>query len=451
MKTPELLMTAGRLNGRRFQVPEGGLRLGRSSANDISIPDEGLSRNHCLIERSGENALRVIDLGSANGTYVNGEAVGNDAVTLVVGDVIEAGENALEVVGDKPAPKPDSPKPPVANPAVPEGPVDLGLAPAPAAAAAPAAPRRKFANVLWALTVVIVGAAIGLILWSDGKPGVSEPKAVEAAETRAPGLAALSYEKVEADATRVFRYHMTIEGDRLRVRYDDVPGADRHVDKSGTLGDEARARLVEILSSPEFEKLDAHYSGMSAANENALTSWRIHAVFGDRVKDVLVENVVEPEAFRDVREALEAFSRNELGIWAIQYSKEKLVELSATAERSGDAKWDEREVEYGNLSDCIRSYREAMVNLETVNPKPEGYAALREKLRRAEEALAAKYRDQAFVAEKAVSLGDWEQARRELRTLCDLVPDRADPRHATANAKLLDVENRLKTKGGKGK
>ena len=72
MKRPELLITNGAFADRRFVVGEAGLRLGRSSSNDIHIPDEELSRNHCLFEPSGEDGIRVTDLASANGTEVNG-------------------------------------------------------------------------------------------------------------------------------------------------------------------------------------------------------------------------------------------------------------------------------------------------------------------------------------------------------------------------------------------
>ena len=49
-KQLELLVTEGPLKGRRFAVPDEGLRLGRSSSCEISIPDPALSRNHCLLE-----------------------------------------------------------------------------------------------------------------------------------------------------------------------------------------------------------------------------------------------------------------------------------------------------------------------------------------------------------------------------------------------------------------
>ena len=82
---PEILVAQGPLKGRRFTVEATGLRLGRSSTCEISIPDPSLSRNHCLFEvRDGQ--LWVTDLASANGTLVNGEPLGADSKTLQPGD-----------------------------------------------------------------------------------------------------------------------------------------------------------------------------------------------------------------------------------------------------------------------------------------------------------------------------------------------------------------------------
>jgi len=237
----------------------------------------------------------------------------------------------------------------------------------------------------------------------------------------------------------------------LKVSYDDVPDANRHVDKSAKLSDGARARIAEILDAREWDGLDDVYSGSSAMDENALKSWRIKVVRSGRVKEVLVENTQEPDAFRDIREALETFSRNELGIWAIQYSREKLLELSEESARNGDAKWNERDVEYGNLSASVDAYREAAYYLDTVNPKPESYARIKERLERSVSELDRRYREQRFLADKAINLSDWETAKAELRVLCDMVPNKNDDRHAEANAKLVDVENRIKKakKGGR--
>ena len=51
--------------------PKNSLTLGRSIRCDISIPDESLSRSHCLIEYSNGNFF-ITDLGSANGVHIDG-------------------------------------------------------------------------------------------------------------------------------------------------------------------------------------------------------------------------------------------------------------------------------------------------------------------------------------------------------------------------------------------
>ena len=66
----EIHVTEGPLKGRNFAVSAEGLRLGRLSACEISIPDPALSRTHCLFE-AHDDALWVTDLASANGTVVN--------------------------------------------------------------------------------------------------------------------------------------------------------------------------------------------------------------------------------------------------------------------------------------------------------------------------------------------------------------------------------------------
>ncbi len=446
-KRLELMVTSGERSGQRYAVPDAGLRLGRSSSNDVFIPDEELSRNHCLFECDGESGVRVMDLASANGTYVNGEALDAAPRVLKAGDEIAVGGTTLKVVGEEPV----SASAPVAG-----GAVDLGLGTAVAkrsdgASASGRAPagRRSLAGILWIVAAVLILAAIVLVLSLPSKPAESF---VRVADAPRPQLSSLIYEKVEADATRIFRYCMTIDADgELRVSYDDIPEADRHVNKSGRLNDRARARVLEILDTKGWDELDEAYTGPSASDENALKSWRIRTVRGARVRDVLVENVPEPEAFKQVREALETFSRNELGIWAIQYSRERLLELSAESAKIGAAKWEEREVEYGNLSAAVDAYREALYYLETVNPKPESHAGLKESLDRAVADLEARYKEQRFRADRAINLSDWETARTELRILCDLVPNKNDPRHDEANAKLVDVENRMKKarKGGR--
>src|SRR5579863_6342105 len=70
------------------------ISLGRSKDAELSFPeDSGLSRQHLAIERDGDG-WALLDLGSKNGTMLNGAKV-NGRVSLKSGDRITAGHLIL--------------------------------------------------------------------------------------------------------------------------------------------------------------------------------------------------------------------------------------------------------------------------------------------------------------------------------------------------------------------
>lgn len=60
---------------RAIDLASARVTLGRESRNDITIPDINVSRTHAEISLSPQGAWVITDLGSTNGTYVNGRAV----------------------------------------------------------------------------------------------------------------------------------------------------------------------------------------------------------------------------------------------------------------------------------------------------------------------------------------------------------------------------------------
>ena len=70
------------------------LTIGRSSRNDICISDPFASRLHAEIRRENEQVL-LVDNGSANGTFVNGQRV-TGSLRLSVGDIVRIGETEIE-------------------------------------------------------------------------------------------------------------------------------------------------------------------------------------------------------------------------------------------------------------------------------------------------------------------------------------------------------------------
>ena len=102
----ELIVREGQQPGRTFQVERGDHKtIGRAPDCDIRLPDQGVSRRHCTIENLGRE-IQVIDLDSANGTYVNGKLV--EVAPLRPGDQLAVGPTVLECREIKPQSNLDS-------------------------------------------------------------------------------------------------------------------------------------------------------------------------------------------------------------------------------------------------------------------------------------------------------------------------------------------------------
>ncbi|MBX3471647.1 MAG: FHA domain-containing protein [Planctomycetes bacterium] len=73
-----------------FELPGDRVRIGRHPDNEVQIDSMAVSRHHCLLERAGEGWV-VEDLGSNNGTLVNGAAI-RQRTPVREGDVLSIGK-----------------------------------------------------------------------------------------------------------------------------------------------------------------------------------------------------------------------------------------------------------------------------------------------------------------------------------------------------------------------
>jgi hypothetical protein len=72
--------------------------VGRAASNAVRIDDSSVSRMHCSLALRSNGDVVAADLGSSNGTYVNGELLaGQEARPLKQGDVIGVGDFKLTV------------------------------------------------------------------------------------------------------------------------------------------------------------------------------------------------------------------------------------------------------------------------------------------------------------------------------------------------------------------
>lgn len=81
------------LDGRRLIVGSGGVTLGRSRQCDVTVEDPNVSRTHAEIRPRGDSWV-VTDLGSTNGSRLNGRPLAEPAV-LKPGDELELGTTTL--------------------------------------------------------------------------------------------------------------------------------------------------------------------------------------------------------------------------------------------------------------------------------------------------------------------------------------------------------------------
>lgn len=87
-----LVIMKGKRRGSDFRIDKDSVTIGREGSCDVALDDDTASREHSRIKKEGDR-FEVIDLGSANGTFLNRKKVQRHK--LKDGDVIKVGETLL--------------------------------------------------------------------------------------------------------------------------------------------------------------------------------------------------------------------------------------------------------------------------------------------------------------------------------------------------------------------
>jgi hypothetical protein len=170
---------------------DGALVIGRTDDADLTLADAGVSRSHARVRAAGTGAS-IEDLGSSNGTFVNGERV-EGSRQLSDGDQIQLGgailrvsagtaetqmidPDATEAHPSPPADEPPPPKPVIPAPAAAEPPAEKAPPPPPRrepiVQPQPAAPAERDVYSDWnlpALAAIVLGPlSILLLIFSSG-------------------------------------------------------------------------------------------------------------------------------------------------------------------------------------------------------------------------------------------------------------------------------------------
>ncbi|MCB9792446.1 MAG: GGDEF domain-containing protein [Alphaproteobacteria bacterium] len=95
LRVPTLTVLRGREVGRVYRLKAGSTIVGRSSGAPISLPEEGISRNHVEFLVRGLDEVMVRDLGSTNGTFLNERPLDHRLKPLRDGDRVRLAASVL--------------------------------------------------------------------------------------------------------------------------------------------------------------------------------------------------------------------------------------------------------------------------------------------------------------------------------------------------------------------
>ncbi len=483
----KLRIQQGRRRGREYSIGRRPVTIGRAPQCDIVIPDDQLvSSEHTDIHVDENGQLILRDLESVNGTEVNGESV--QETVLKPGDEIAIGSTIFEIIEEAAAPAaPPPPRAPstekfpvvtkpaveeieeAATPAAPPGrgfatdmvptpvmtklaeerareaPAELTFGGKPARAAkksttTPMARRLMSVGLTAAIVIVVIGGTI-FVLSQTGLLALSS--------RMAPGInlggdfrrVDVFYEKVEASTQNIFRFALRISGDKVTFNMDDLK-QHRHIQREKKVGENIVAELIRQIEHGGFDKLEKEkYGGFPSGNE--AHTWVIELTRGTRVKRVEIENTMAPDAFVNALKVLEDFTQNELGMAAINRSREDLIKEADEACLRAKQLFEQRDVDFPNLFNAIKAFQLVQMDLEVIEPKPANYAVAVQGEVAANDILKERINNLRVNAEQAIKLGDWPRAQTCLSEILARVPDREDERYKEADRKLISVQAHL--------
>ena len=209
----ELVVRQGPRPGQRFPLTRPTITIGREAVNNIPISDRQISRHHASLNWDGRQFI-IQDLGSANGTFINGARLTGPQI-LQPGDVIGLGPAVLLDFRVAP-PAYAPPRPPV---------------PPPAYAPGPPPRRRRFLIPLAVLLglcciLALAAAAAYYFLWPGSEPETKPSVLIDmpAYGDQVEVGQAVTVHSVARDEGKVVRVELWADGQLHKVQASNLPG-----------------------------------------------------------------------------------------------------------------------------------------------------------------------------------------------------------------------------------
>lgn len=438
-----LIIENGKDVGKEVEVPSQGMKFGRSPANDLVLDDDAAMLFHGRFFFKSDGTLWVTDFGAGEKTTVGGEPV--DEHQLKVGDLVEVGQTSFRIISTVQAAAMPVAAPvntPVETSADEQDDIDLGFK-------REKKPKKreekkddpKTSSLTSRLLQISVILLVLIVLMVVG-PSLLEISKTNVTTVQQEESLTFSYERVMGTPKNIFRYHVELDDKGIfSVRIDDLK-TNRHQVESKEISDTVVEQLSHGIEAAGFFDVDSDYAG---TGENQYDLYKLAVLRNNRFHHITVLNWTPPPAIKRATQLIEDFAVSELGIsftWMLE--PKELMQMAENAFEVGESRYNERDVRYSNLAASITHLKEAMLYLETIEPKPALYHRAEALLESAELERNVRYEDFLFRSDRAMRLQNWDEAAKYLRILSELIPERSDPRYDKVSAKLLNVEQHLR-------
>ena len=481
------------LNGPRIgesqEIASNGVRIGRETDNDIQLLIGGVSRYHAKISPNPAGEWCIEDLGSTNGTKLNGNPLTmptslKDGDVIVVGDQVlrfgkQSVENGSELVEEQipkkkkpqvifhtPRPASSSRKPEPIHQESSSASVSVQNDPSqkksfkvsiPSSAAgldkAAVFPERPDINNLFSgekkeqsaaehhffrrgnilFTIGVVGVAViivSLFLMFGNASAEKVPQAPPVAlSDRNPFY--LSYEKQIVSKDNVFRFSLKIEDNSAVFMLDDLKHRRHFVRKFGEINQEYKKTLLSSIKETDFMKLEEEDPSPSADGVDETRSLTV--AYGPYLNSITVRNNYPKSSFESIEMAIDRFAED-YGLKTVSLSAEEMRVEAEKAFLKAEDLFANYQARPENLRNAILRYQIAVEFYEQFDPPPKEFDIASKHLKEAEEILKKMIKDAETNINILFRRRQFAEAAQECQKLMDyLDPDSKPYQKARAN------------------
>lgn len=470
----KIYLLNGADSGRSFELNKNTIKLGRELDNDVSFSTGGVSRYHAELQRTDNGVWLVSDLGSTNGTKVNGRLI-DRAQTLEEGDVISLGdqnirfgekkdlarevaevlksdvnlENTVPKVIFHTTPPPGVAEPPV-QPVFSIKPAESTVALNSTEVSPPPEKtdlsifenknlnlfqkkkksdsvkgevekksRRLSSTLLFYTSIVALIACFAAGFHYFNKENGEAPAREAGKDKPAPPFM-LSYVKENVTDDNIFRFSLEINAGTAVFNVDDLKSRRRYTKTIDRVQPSYLESLEKEIRKTDFFALEPEHTGV--AMPNAASERRLQIACDYKMNDVTVRDTYAPNSFEAIAQAIDAFSAH-YNLYTIAMTVEEIMKTAREDFDNAEDLFRNRDANPANLLKAISLYELVVENLDPFQPKPEIWDRARKRGQEAEAIRKQIETDLDFEYLRRVRLKDYEGARDILVQLIKVLPE----------------------------